>query len=318
MLPRTKRYGVSVLAPRPGALRRALRRPAGHRRSSRTFAWHHGLPLLDGALAHLVCRVVDIHPAGDHVLWIGEVEHLHHRDGAPLLFYTGRFGTLREVAERSESVAISSPVGRDPDEARRVASHARAALRKRQRGTFATGPDRTREAGLALACELEQGRDGPRLVETRSSSVAMPSAAARSAVRADRVAILLMRQGHVLRGEPRTSAGTAATRACSRGSAWRRTRAHSRSPSARRWGRLARTASRAALAVPARARCRLPRRQGDPGRGSATSTQLILRRAPDRPLVGQFCTKGQLTLFVQTGISLPAREPVPSHSSGEG
>ena len=53
------------------------------------------MPLLDGALAHLVCRVVDVHTAGDHELWIGEVEHLHERDGEPLLFYTGRFGTVR-------------------------------------------------------------------------------------------------------------------------------------------------------------------------------------------------------------------------------
>jgi flavin reductase (DIM6/NTAB) family NADH-FMN oxidoreductase RutF len=101
MLPRTGRYGVSVLACDQEHF-------AAHFAARQTspvephFVWHEGLPLLDGALAHLVCRVVDIHPAGDHVLWIGEVEHLHHRDGEPLLFYTGRFGTLREVRERSE------------------------------------------------------------------------------------------------------------------------------------------------------------------------------------------------------------------------
>jgi flavin reductase (DIM6/NTAB) family NADH-FMN oxidoreductase RutF len=101
MLPRTGRYGVSVLACDQEHF-------AAHFAAQRAspvepeFVWHEGLPLLEGALAHLVCRVVDIHPAGDHVLWIGEVEHLHHRDGEPLLFYTGRFGTLREVRERSE------------------------------------------------------------------------------------------------------------------------------------------------------------------------------------------------------------------------
>ena len=46
--------------------------------------------------------MVDVHPAGDHVLWIGEVEHLYHCEGESLLFYTGRFGTLREVGERAE------------------------------------------------------------------------------------------------------------------------------------------------------------------------------------------------------------------------
>ena len=75
---------------------------AGQRASDEDpqFVWEHDLPLLDGALAHVGCRVVDVHPAGDHVLWIGEVEHLYHREGEPLLFYTGRFGTLRETSDR--------------------------------------------------------------------------------------------------------------------------------------------------------------------------------------------------------------------------
>jgi flavin reductase (DIM6/NTAB) family NADH-FMN oxidoreductase RutF len=100
MLPRAGRYGVSVLA-------HDQEHFAAHFAAQRVspvepaFVWHHGLPLLSGALAHIACRVVDVHPAGDHVLWIGEVEHLHHRDGEPLLFYTGRFGTLREVRERA-------------------------------------------------------------------------------------------------------------------------------------------------------------------------------------------------------------------------
>jgi flavin reductase (DIM6/NTAB) family NADH-FMN oxidoreductase RutF len=101
MLPRAGRYGVSVLAHDQEHL-------ASHFVAQRvspvepSFVWHHGVPLLDGALAHIACRVVDVHPAGDHVLWIGEVEHLYPREGEPLLFYTGRFGTLRDVRERAE------------------------------------------------------------------------------------------------------------------------------------------------------------------------------------------------------------------------
>jgi flavin reductase (DIM6/NTAB) family NADH-FMN oxidoreductase RutF len=102
MLPRTKRYGVSVLA-------HDQEHFAAHFAGQRTspvapeFEFERGIPLLGGALAHLVCRVVDVHAAGDHELWIGEVEHLYERDDEPLLFYTGRFGTLREVQERADS-----------------------------------------------------------------------------------------------------------------------------------------------------------------------------------------------------------------------
>ena len=101
MLPRTGRYGVSVLASDQEHFAAHF---AGQRVSpiAPEFVWHKDLPLLDGALAHVGCRVVDVHTAGDHVLWIGEVEHLHHRDGEPLLFYTGRFGTLREVSDRAQ------------------------------------------------------------------------------------------------------------------------------------------------------------------------------------------------------------------------
>jgi flavin reductase (DIM6/NTAB) family NADH-FMN oxidoreductase RutF len=101
MLPRTGRYGVSVLASDQEHFAAHF---AGQRASevAPEFVWEDDLPHLGGALAHVGCRVVDVHPAGDHVLWIGEVQHLSHRDGEPLLFYTGRFGTLREVSDRSK------------------------------------------------------------------------------------------------------------------------------------------------------------------------------------------------------------------------
>ena len=95
MLPLTRRYGVSVLAHDQEHFAAQRESPVPP-----TFVWHEGLPLLEGALAHLACRVVDVHPAGDHVLWIGEVEHLRHEDGEPLLFYTGRFGTVRDLQRR--------------------------------------------------------------------------------------------------------------------------------------------------------------------------------------------------------------------------
>jgi flavin reductase (DIM6/NTAB) family NADH-FMN oxidoreductase RutF len=54
-----------------------------------------GLPLLEGALASFVCRVVSIHPAGDHSLFVGLVEHLEYAPGkTPLVFFTGANRTV--------------------------------------------------------------------------------------------------------------------------------------------------------------------------------------------------------------------------------
>lgn len=56
-----------------------------------------GLPYLDGALAVLVCRTSAVLPAGDHSLFIGQVEELAYTPGgAPLLFFSGRYDRLAE------------------------------------------------------------------------------------------------------------------------------------------------------------------------------------------------------------------------------
>ena len=59
------------------------------------FVWVDGVPLLKDVLAHLIARVVDAHEAGDHTLFIGEVEHLAWWDGDPLLYFGGRYGDLQ-------------------------------------------------------------------------------------------------------------------------------------------------------------------------------------------------------------------------------
>lgn len=55
----------------------------------------HGVPLLDGTLAWLVCDLRELHEGGDHVIAIGEVAELDaDDDGDPLVFYRGRYATL--------------------------------------------------------------------------------------------------------------------------------------------------------------------------------------------------------------------------------
>lgn len=51
-----------------------------------------GAALIDGSVAQMDCRVVDAHVAGDHTIFIGEVEDIRVHEGMPLLYCEGSFG----------------------------------------------------------------------------------------------------------------------------------------------------------------------------------------------------------------------------------
>jgi flavin reductase (DIM6/NTAB) family NADH-FMN oxidoreductase RutF len=53
-----------------------------------------GAVLLNDALAHLECRVHARHPAGDHVIIVGEVEVAVAHDARPLIYYRGGYTQL--------------------------------------------------------------------------------------------------------------------------------------------------------------------------------------------------------------------------------
>lgn len=54
-----------------------------------------GTPYLPEGLAHVIVKVVDVHPAGDHQLYVAEVLALNENEAVnPLLFYGGRYGRL--------------------------------------------------------------------------------------------------------------------------------------------------------------------------------------------------------------------------------
>lgn len=55
-----------------------------------------GLPLVEGALAALSCRVADIVTSGDHEIVIGDVLECWQRNGEPLVFFGGAYGRFEE------------------------------------------------------------------------------------------------------------------------------------------------------------------------------------------------------------------------------
>lgn len=57
-----------------------------------------GVPLLDGTLARLECRVTATHPGGDHLIVVGEVHRATTAEAAPLLYFRGAYGRLTPTA----------------------------------------------------------------------------------------------------------------------------------------------------------------------------------------------------------------------------
>ena len=90
MLHEGSRYGVSVLAQGQTELSDlfAGRAPAG---VEPAFTVVRDTPLVDGALAHFVARVVRSYWGGDHSLFLGQVEYTRYGEGEPLLYHGGRY-----------------------------------------------------------------------------------------------------------------------------------------------------------------------------------------------------------------------------------
>jgi flavin reductase (DIM6/NTAB) family NADH-FMN oxidoreductase RutF len=93
LLPHTRYFGVSVLAEEQREL-------SGHFAGREVegmevpFVDKHDVPVIDGAVAHFIARVVDIYPAGDHTLYVGHVEYFESREGQPLVFHAGGYRRL--------------------------------------------------------------------------------------------------------------------------------------------------------------------------------------------------------------------------------
>ena len=88
-------FGISVLADDQEPLSR-LFADTGARRFDGVP--HHrgpnGLALLDGACAHLECRITARHPGGDHTIVVGEVLHAGATARHPLVHHRGGYNRL--------------------------------------------------------------------------------------------------------------------------------------------------------------------------------------------------------------------------------
>lgn len=91
-----ERFGVNILASEQEALsRRFSDVESAHRFDGLGYArGESGVVLLDDVVAHLECERVAQHDAGDHTLFIGQVDRAIVRDARPLLYYRGGYARL--------------------------------------------------------------------------------------------------------------------------------------------------------------------------------------------------------------------------------
>jgi flavin reductase (DIM6/NTAB) family NADH-FMN oxidoreductase RutF len=87
----TGRFGVNILAAGQEDLARLFASKANEREKFRgvPHAMHDGIPVIDGALAWIGCRLERLIPAGDHTIGIGAVESAEAGRGDPLLWFRG-------------------------------------------------------------------------------------------------------------------------------------------------------------------------------------------------------------------------------------
>jgi len=104
-----KRFGVNVLAEDQRRISEYYARPERtHEHAEEEAAasfdrTKHGTPVLHGALAYLECRLHTAQDAGDHTIFIAEVEDVVVREGSPLLFFRGKYRSVEQAAAEAEA-----------------------------------------------------------------------------------------------------------------------------------------------------------------------------------------------------------------------
>jgi flavin reductase (DIM6/NTAB) family NADH-FMN oxidoreductase RutF len=97
-----KRFGINVLCETQRAISEYYARAERFHENAEAEAGagfdrtRHGTPVLNGALAYLECRLRSAQDAGDHTIFIADVEDVVVREGDPLLFFRGKY---RKVGE---------------------------------------------------------------------------------------------------------------------------------------------------------------------------------------------------------------------------
>lgn len=102
VLKNVQRFGVSVLKENQRAISEFFALPEQDPEVERAlgicFQWTpSGIPVLADALVQLTCAVVASHVAGDHTIFLAEVESADVFEGEPLLFFRGSYRRISSL-----------------------------------------------------------------------------------------------------------------------------------------------------------------------------------------------------------------------------
>ena len=88
-----RRFGVNVLAAGQAGLARlfASKAPEREKFAGVAHTVHDGIPVIEGVLAWVGCRLEQLIPGGDHTIGIGAVEAAETGAGDPLLWFRGSY-----------------------------------------------------------------------------------------------------------------------------------------------------------------------------------------------------------------------------------
>jgi flavin reductase (DIM6/NTAB) family NADH-FMN oxidoreductase RutF len=103
LLEKKKHFGVSVLKAGQEAVSEYFAKREHSVEAEQRLGIHFrqmpdGASIIDGTLLQMGCRVVFSHIAGDHTIFIGEVQDAEMHEGEPLLYFRGEY---RKIARHS-------------------------------------------------------------------------------------------------------------------------------------------------------------------------------------------------------------------------
>ena len=103
LLEKKKQFGISILKQNQLAISEYFAKREHSFEAEQRLGIHFrqipgGAPVIDGTLLQMSCKVIASHLAGDHTIFIGEVEDAERHEGEPLLYFRGEY---RKIARHS-------------------------------------------------------------------------------------------------------------------------------------------------------------------------------------------------------------------------